>query len=145
MTDTIDPKTAPYGALLLRVSLGVMFLAHGLYLKYFVFTLPGTAQFFESVGFPGFTAYVVVIAETIGGLALILGVQARLVAMAMIPILVGALFVHSGNGWVFSAKGGGWEYPAFLIIAAVVQALIGGGAYALSRDLRLPYLPAAAR
>ena len=48
----IDTRTAPYAALVLRVSLGVMFIAHAL-LKILVFTLPGTAQFFDSVGFPG--------------------------------------------------------------------------------------------
>ena len=48
----IDTKTAPYAALVLRVALGAMFLAHGLWLKYFVFTLPGTAMFFESLGLP---------------------------------------------------------------------------------------------
>ena len=52
----IDNRTAPYAALVLRVSLGVMFIAHSLILKYFVFTLPGTAQFFQSVGLPARTA-----------------------------------------------------------------------------------------
>ena len=47
----LNANTAPYGALVLRVSLGIMFIAHAL-LKYFVFTLPGTVGFFEKVGFP---------------------------------------------------------------------------------------------
>ncbi len=131
----IDQKTAPYAALLLRVGLGVMFLAHGLYLKFFVFTLAGTAQFFGSLGLPEFSAYLVFAAETAGGIALILGFRTRLIALALIPILAGAFWVHSGNGWVFSAKGGGWEYPLFLIMASVVQAMLGSGAYALSRDI----------
>ena len=132
----IDSKTAPYAALLLRVSLGVMFLAHSLYLKVFVFTVPGTVGFFESLGLPAFTAYLTIAAEIIGGTALILGVQTRLVAVALLPVLLGATWVHAGNGWVFSAEGGGWEYPVFLAVAAVVQALLGPGAHAL----KLPYL-----
>lgn len=129
----IDTKTAPYAALLLRLSLGAMFVAHGLILKYFTFGLAGTAGFFESLGLPAFTAYLVFAAETLGGLALILGVQTRLVSLALIPVLAGALWVHAGNGWVFSGEGGGWEYPLFLIVASVVQALLGGGAFALSK------------
>jgi putative oxidoreductase len=48
-----------------------------------------------------------------------------------VPILIGALYVHAGNGWLFTAKNGGWEYPLFLIAASLVQALLGDGAYAL--------------
>lgn len=131
---TYDPATAPYAALVLRLSLGLMFVAHGL-LKVLVFGIPGTVGFFESVGFPGWLAYVTIAAELGGGLLLILGVWTRWVALALIPILLGALQVHFGNGWVFSAPNGGWEYPAFLAVASVVQALLGDGAYALRPSL----------
>ena len=135
-------NTAPYGALALRVSLGIMFIAHGLLLKYFTFTLGGTAQFFESIGYPGFLAYVVFAAETLGGVALIAGFQTRLVSFALLPILIGATMLHAPNGWVFSAEGGGWEYPVFLIVASVVQGLLGGGAFAITkREFPLPILP----
>jgi len=119
-----------YGAAILRLSLGVMFVSHGL-LKVLVFTMPGTIGFFESVGFPGFMAYMVVIAELFGGAALIAGIMVRWVSLALVPVLLGAMWVHLPNGWVFSADGGGWEYPAFLAAAALVQALLGPGAYAL--------------
>ena len=133
----IDQKTAPYAALLLRLSLGVMFLTHSILLKVFVFTVPGTVQYFESLGLPGFTAYLTIGAEVLGGIALILGAQTRLVSVALIPVLLGALWAHAGNGWVFSAQGGGWEYPLFLAVAAAVQALIGDGALAVSKSLSL--------
>jgi putative oxidoreductase len=133
----IDQKTAPYAVLMLRVALGIMFIAHSAYLKVFVFTLPGTAQFFESLGLPGFSAYVLVVAETLGGLLLILGVGTRWVSLALVPVLVGATWVHSGNGWLFSAENGGWEYPLFLAVSAVALGLLGDGAYALG----LPWLP----
>ena len=100
-------RSAPYGIALLRVALGVLLFAHGA-LKVFVFTLPGTAAFFASAGFPAWSAYLVAPAEVLGGLALMLGFQTRLVALLSLPILLGALSVHLGNGWLFSApKGGG--------------------------------------
>ncbi len=132
MNTTIDSRTAPYAALLLRLSLGVMFLAHSVYLKLFVFTLPGTAQYFGSLGLPPESAYLIFAAEAAGGLALILGFQTRTVAVLLMPVLLGATWAHSGNGWVFSADGGGWEYPLFLTLSAAVQALLGGGAYAVT-------------
>lgn len=130
---TTSWAAADYGAALLRVALGAMFLAHGL-LKVLVFTLPGTAGFFASVGFPGFLAYIVAPAEILAGVALLVGFRTRLVAALTVPILIGAAAVHSGNGWVFSAPNGGWEYPVYLIVAAVSQSLLGSGAWAIDRS-----------
>jgi putative oxidoreductase len=127
----IDSRTAPYAALLLRVTLGMLFLAH-VSLKLFVFTPAGTAKFFTSVGLPGELAYIVIGAEVLAGIALILGVWTRLVAIAATPILLGAIFtVHGAAGFFFNNPHGGWEYPAFWAVALVVQALLGDGAYAL--------------
>lgn len=126
----IDSRTAPYAATLLRVTLGVMFIAHAL-LKYFVFTLPGTAQFFQSLGLPGALGYATFAAELIGGLLILGGVYARWVALALVPVLLGATWAHANNGWVFSAPNGGWEYPAFLTLTALVMALMGDGKFAL--------------
>jgi putative oxidoreductase len=123
---------ASYAAALLRITLGIALVAHGL-LKVFVFTLPGTVAFFASQGFPGWSAYPVIAIEILGGAALILGWQARLAAMAALPVLLGALSVHAGNGWVFNNPKGGWEYPAFLAISALTVALQGAGAFALER------------
>ena len=128
----IDQKTAPYAALLLRLSLGIMFLAHGL-LKVLVFTPAGTAGFFASLGLPAWLAYPTMGAEIIGGLMLVLGVQTRYVALALLPVLLGSLWVHSGNGWLFTNENGGWEYSLFLSVAAIAQAFLGDGAYSLSR------------
>ena len=133
----INANTAPYAALLLRLSLGVMFIAHAL-LKLVVFTLPGTVKFFETLGYPGFLAYVVFGAELVGGALLVLGVYTRWVSLALIPILIGAAMVHIPNGWVFSAPNGGWEYPVFLAIASAVQALLGDGALALRASAAIP-------
>ena len=128
------------GIALLRISLGTMFIAHGL-LKVLVFTPAGTVGFFQSVGYPGEMAYIVMAAEILGGALLLAGVYTRLMAVGLLPILVGASLIHLPNGWVFSAEGGGWEYPVFLIAALAAQALMGPGALAVKMP-RLPYLPA---
>jgi putative oxidoreductase len=140
----IENRTAPYAALLLRLTLGTMFVAHAL-LKLFVFTLPGTAQFFQSLGLPGPLAYAVFAAELIGGVLLLAGLGTRWVAAALLPVLLGSTWAHVGNGWLFSSPNGGWEYPLFLTAAAVVQVLLGDGAYALAnlRAARRPQLQAA--
>jgi len=127
----IDTRTAPYAALLLRLTLGGLFLAHAA-LKLFVFTPAGTAGFFGSLGLPPALAYVTMTAEVLGGTALILGLWTRYVAIALTPILLGAIAtVHIHAGFFFNNANGGWEYPAFWVVALVVQALLGDGAFAL--------------
>lgn len=127
----IDQKLAPYAATVLRLSLGIMFIAHAL-LKIAVFTPEGTAQFFNAVGLPSGLAYFTIAIELIGGIALVLGVYTRYVALALIPVLIGSIvFVHGSAGWLFSNENGGWEYSAFLIAASLTQAMLGNGAYAL--------------
>ena len=124
-----ESRNAATAALVLRLSLGTMFVAHAL-LKYFVLTLPGTAQFFASLGLPGVLGYATFAVELVGGILLIAGVKTRIVSLALVPVLIGATWAHAGNGWLFSAPNGGWEYPAFWTIALVVQALLGDGAFA---------------
>jgi putative oxidoreductase len=125
------------GNTLLRVSLGLMFIAHSVVLKYFTFTLAGTAQYFASIGLPSSLAYVVFALEAIGGVLLVLGIRTRWVALALVPVLIGATWAHIGNGWVFSNANGGWEYPVFLIVIAIVVALQAAPARAAVRDGKL--------
>ena len=130
-----DARQTAVAALLLRLALGTMFVAHAL-LKYFVFTLPGTAKFFESLGLPGVLGYATFGAELVGGVLLILGLRTRVVALALVPVLLGATWAHAGNGWVFNAPNGGWEYPAFWTVTLIVQALLGDGVYAMRPSSR---------
>ncbi|CAG4888289.1 DoxX family protein [Paraburkholderia saeva] len=123
-------RNADAAATILRLTLGVLYLAHSLQ-KIFVFTLPGAAGFFVSVGLPGWLAYVTTFIELAGGIALLLGFQVRWVALVLLPFMLGAMSVHLHNGWSFTSPNGGWEYPAFWAIALVVQGLLGGGLYAV--------------
>lgn len=129
---------ASYAIALLRISLGAMFIAHSVILKGMVYGLDGTAAYFESIGLPAGLAYVVFWMEAVGGVLLVLGVATRSTALALLPILVGALWAHLGNGWVFSNANGGWEYPLYLIVLAVAQAMLGEGALAFTPSRLLP-------
>jgi putative oxidoreductase len=134
--DSTVATPSDWGVLLLRLSLGIMFLAHSIVLKLLTYGLPGTAQFFVGVGLPGWLAYAIFAAEAVGGAMLVLGIQVRWVALVLSPILLGALFaVHAGNGWVFTNANGGWEYPAYLFILCVAQTLLGDGPFVLSPSL----------
>ena len=133
-----DPQMADYAALLLRVSLALMFFAHA-WLKIAVFTPAGAAKYFESLGVPGFFAYLTMAAEIGGGALLLLGIGTRWVALALVPLMLGTIvLVHGKNGWLFTNKDGGWEYPAFWTVGLIALALLGNGAAALGPRLGLP-------
>ena len=121
------------GLALLRIAFGVLLFAHGYVLKVETFTVAGTVGFFESLGLPAIAAYAVIFAEVAGGLALIVGFLTRLTAWLSVPVMLGATWVHLGNGWVFSAQGGGWEFPALLVVLAVTLGLTGPGRWALDQ------------
>ena len=133
----IDDNTAPYGAAILRITAGLAFLGHAAF-KFFVFTPSGTMHYFASVGLPGWFGLVVIAAETLAGLALVLGFYARIAAILIAPDLIGAiLLVHLHNGFFFSASGGGWEYPAFWTLTMIIIALLGDGAWAIRPTMSL--------
>jgi len=123
---TSQPTALSYGLSILRIHFGVILLAHGL-LKISVFTIPGTVGYFASLGLPSIAAYLTIFGEIAAGLAIIVGIQTRLAAILTLPILLGATFVHIGNGWLFSTEGGGWEFPASLSVIAIAIALVGPG------------------
>ncbi|AIQ99045.1 TPA: DoxX family protein [Pluralibacter gergoviae] len=126
-----DQRTTPYAALLLRLALAVLFFAH-FGLKFFVFTPAGTAKFFASLGLPGWLAYITMAVELVGAIALLLGIYARVVAIVLVPVLLGAIVtVHGPAGFFFTNPNGGWEFPAFWIVGLLALALIGDGKYAL--------------
>ena len=127
----IRASTAPYGITLLRVSLGILFLAH-VGLKVFGFTIPGFVAYFASLHLPAILAYGTIALEALGGIALVLGIYAPWVAIPLALEMLGTIvLVHGANGWLFTNKGGGWEYPAFWAVSLVVLSLLGDGALAL--------------
>ena len=135
-TTNIDSKAQWYGQILLRVSLGGILWSHGI-LK--TLSFPGTLEFFASLGLPPVIAYIVIALEIVGGALLIVGVETRWAALIVLPGLLGAVWAHSGNGWLFSSIGGGWEYPALLALLAVVQVLVGNGSFPIPAKLKLSW------
>ncbi len=129
MTQLTNPN---YGALITRISLGGILLSHGL-LKMLVFTIPGTVEYFASLGLPAIAAYLTIFAEIAGGTAILLGLYTRLASLLSIPLLLGALWAHASNGWVFSAEGGGWEFPLLLVLLAGAVSFQGSGPFALRK------------
>lgn len=127
----MNTNSQAYGAFVTRVSLGLVLIAHSLFLKLVVFSLPGTAQFFTSLGLPAAGAYVVFGIEAIAGIALVLGYRVQIAAAAVVPVLLGAAWAHWSNGWLFTNNGGGWEYPVFLAAVAVAQIFLGAGSFAI--------------
>lgn len=137
LSPSTDATQSAYAASLLRVSLGVVLLAHGL-LKVLIFGLQGTGEFFNSIGFAAWLVYPVVALEVGGGLLLIAGLWVRAVATLSAVLLALTVFVHAPNGWVFSSANGGWEYPLFLTLVAVAVALAGAGRFAVKWPVRQP-------
>jgi putative oxidoreductase len=94
----IDASTAPYAAFLLRVGLGLLFLALA-DLQIRVYGLPTEVEFFRSIGLPGRLVYLTAAMQVIGGIALVAGVYARFAALLLLPIIVGTIVtVHASKG-----------------------------------------------
>jgi putative oxidoreductase len=84
------------------------------------------------LGLPTWFAWVVMLYETLGGLALILGIYTRYVAAFLgLHMLAVTYTGHLGNGWLFTNPHGGYEYPLFWAVALFALALIGDGAHAV--------------
>lgn len=126
----MNTSSLNHSAFINRIALGSILLAHGA-LKIFVFSVPGTVGFFDSLGLPAIVAYLTIFGEVVGGTFLLLGAYSRLVALLSLPILAGATWTHMGNGWLFSNQGGGWEFPALLVVLAVTVAIQGSGSFAI--------------
>ena len=123
-----DSRTTATAALLLRLALGMLFIAHAL-LKYFVFT-PARHRAVLRFARPARLPRLRRLSPSSWPAAScsLAGVRTRAVALALIPVLLGATWAHAGNGWLFTSANGGWEYPAFLTVAARRAGLLGDGA-----------------
>ena len=125
------PNATLYATLLLRIGLGLLFLAHAA-VKVFVFTVPGFLGYFASLGLPAVFAYATLALEVAGGLCLVLGIYAPLICLPLAGELMGTIVMeHGKHGFVFSNSGGGWEFPALWALALIVLSLLGDGPLAL--------------
>jgi putative oxidoreductase len=129
-----------WGLLLLRLALGVVFIAHGSQKLFGWFGgqgLAATIQGFEKGGIPAPLAYLVPFTEFLGGLGLIFGVLARLSAIGISVIMLVAIFkVHLANGffmnWMGKQPGEGFEYHLLVLGMAATVLLAGPGRLALA-------------
>jgi putative oxidoreductase len=124
---------ASYGALLLRLILGIVYIMHA-YLAAVVLGPAGMIdyQVKNGIPFPEIGAWYLILAHGLGGICLALGLFTRWAALANVPVMLGALlFVHLKSG--FWAHKGGYEYVLVLLVATLAAAMIGGGALSLKR------------
>jgi putative oxidoreductase len=125
----IDQRTAPFAALLLRLTLGGLFISH----LYWKFEVRGFAQWWtalQDAGYPSLVLVYVLCAEFAGALLLIPGIFTRWVSLFALPLMIGAThFWLVRKGFFFTAAGA--ELPIVWGLALIVQALLGDGAYAV--------------
>ena len=130
--------------LILRLSLGIVFFPHGAQKLFGWFGgdgFNGTMNYFtEIVGLPWIIAFLVIILESIGALALIVGVATRFMALSYIVLVLGMIFTtHIENGffmnWYGSQPGEGVEYHLLVIGMAITLIYNGSGKYAVDRLL----------
>ena len=133
-----EQKDLDLGLLILRVSLGIVFLAHG-WLKVFTFGLARAMEVFEAHTvlhinlIPGWFAPPAAVIEWVGGFMLILGLKLRWATPFLAAVALGAGAVHFENGWNYTSKpDGGWEYGIFLMLCCIALYLTGPGKYTLA-------------
>lgn len=126
----MKPNRIDAALLILRSSLGVMWIAHA-GLKFFVFTIAGFAAWLSSQGIPAWFAWPVFLTEFLGGICILFGFRGNQASLMLVPVLAVATLIHANNGWVHTSSGGGWEYPLFLLLMSIVHGLLGDGRYAV--------------
>jgi putative oxidoreductase len=127
----IEERSSRCAALLLRLTLGVLFIAH-LYWKFEIFP-GGVAKWWSGLqtnGYPWFVPWYVISAEFAGAVLLIPGIYTRWVSLYAIPLMIGATqFWWVRRGFYFTSAGG--ELPLLWASTLLVQALLGDGPYAV--------------
>ncbi|MEH7378641.1 DoxX family protein [Neobacillus drentensis] len=112
------------GALILRVTLGALFLIHGI--VKFQGGIENIVGWFESIGLPGFMAYGVALFEIIGGIALIIGLATRLVSTLFGLLMIGAILkVKLSVGLLGNGQMAGYELDLAFLVMAVYLAING--------------------
>jgi putative oxidoreductase len=148
--ETAMPFLAGLGVAVLRVTLGVIFVMHG-YLGLAVLGPESIAGYTTRMGYPAelgrILGWYLIVAHSVGGLLLILGLFTRWAALAQVPIMASALFLHHIRQGFFltgvvvdASKGAaiaaGYEYVLLVLAGTVALVLAGGGALAVECRVR---------
>ena len=111
-------NTQEIGKVILRIILGLTFLIHGL--DKFQGGIANTAGYFDSIGIPGFLAYIVATIELLGGIALIVGLGTRIVGILFAIIMIGAIFTAKLSlGFLGNGQMAGYELDLILLAASI--------------------------
>lgn len=122
------------GAVILRIILGLTFFIHG-FVK-FQGGINNTVGFFDSIGIPGFVAYLVAAIELIGGIALILGIGTRIVSVLFAVIMLGAIFtVKLPLGFLGNGQMAGYEFELALLAMAIFLAFANRSLFSLDNKI----------
>ena len=144
MLKTFFATNSSLGLLMLRITLGLVILPHGLQKTLGLFGgygLAGTYSFFTTqVGLPAIAAVLIIMAESLGAAGLILGFATRLGALGIAAVMTGAIvLIHWQNGffmnWSGQQAGEGFEYHLLALGIALVLLVKGGGAFSVDRAI----------
>ena len=131
----LNHRTAPYAALVLRLSLAFFFIAH-VYRKFAIIGFDNWWNRLAKDGYADWMLSYTLAAESAGAILLLLGVYSRYVSLFALPVLIAVTHYWAiRKGFWFGD--GGAEFPLAWTLMLVAQALLGDGAYAL----RVPALP----
>lgn len=130
---TVDAVYAPYGLALLRVAIGIDWIAHA-FLKIYRGMHTHEALLAKN-GITPLLAWPTFSIEVIGGVAILLGWYTRQWAAFLLIFLAVVVWIKWPVGWGYSSPGGGWEYPLFWLVAQAALVLAGSGAFALQANL----------
>ena len=126
---TVDPVLAQYGIFLLRVAVGIDWIAHALLKTYR--GMNTHEALLAKNGITPLLAWPTFSVELIGGCAILLGWYTRQWSAFLLVFLAVVVWIKWPVGWLYSNAGGGWEYPLFWLVAQAALVLVGSGAFAL--------------
>jgi putative oxidoreductase len=132
----VDVVLAPYAIFVMRLTLGVAWMAHALLKTYR--GMHTTEALFLKNGIPQILAWPVFTLELVGGACIIMGFYSRQWLLVLLPAIVIVVWVKWPVGWVYSNPGGGYEFPLFWVFTQIAAIMLGDGKYAITTNRLLP-------